>query len=82
MTHYVRYWRENDRDEYECPRCGDEEGPFEVHHRNGRGFDNRLSNLVALCRSCHRELHASGEAESVTSLESWMREFEEELIVE
>lgn len=30
-----------------------------VHHKNDIRFDNRQSNLMTLCSSCHRKLHKS-----------------------
>jgi len=52
-----RFWQEHDRETYECPDCDrteDElEGSLEVHHKDGSPYDNRLENLVGLCRLCH-----------------------------
>ena len=28
-----------------------------IHHKNGNDKDNRWSNLVLLCSSCHRKRH-------------------------
>lgn len=28
----------------------------EVHHRNGDAYDNRPSNLLALCKKCHSSI--------------------------
>lgn len=40
-----------------CEKCGNDQGPFERHHRKRRrdGGD-RLANVVLLCRSCHRHV--------------------------
>ena len=32
-----------------------------VHHVNGNKFDNQLQNLVTLCTSCHKQIHAKIE---------------------
>lgn len=44
--------------ERRCERCGrsewmDEPIPLELHHVNGKRFDNRLKNLQLLCPNCH-----------------------------
>jgi 5-methylcytosine-specific restriction endonuclease McrA len=45
------------RDNYTCQQCGSKE-KLEVHHivtyRNKKNF-NQLTNLVTLCRECHRK---------------------------
>lgn len=79
MGYYHTFWRNHDRETYECPRCGCGGGPFEVHHENGRSFDNSPENLVAWCRACHREAHREGEVDTTTTVEQWKREFLEEL---
>jgi hypothetical protein len=43
-----------------CERCGLrdwQEAPIslQLHHRNGRGLDNRLENLELLCPNCHTQ---------------------------
>lgn len=52
-----RFWSEHDKADYQCPDCGranDEvEGTIEVHHKNGNAYDNRLENLVGVCKICH-----------------------------
>jgi len=56
------------RDDYRCMDCGDRQGTahgdrLDVHHVDGTGHstglasNNDLSNLVSLCRSCHRKRH-------------------------
>jgi len=66
------YWDEHDRELYECPDCGRTEGEFpgtfEVHHVRGNPMDNRVENLVGLCRLCHplRE----GKKPSIDHIES------------
>lgn len=44
-------------DPEKCNRCGDDGGRIEVHHRDGDPYNNDLSNLEALCVSCHRRHH-------------------------
>lgn len=41
-----------------CNACGDGDD-LVVHHINGDRSDNRLDNLVPLCRECHARVHAS-----------------------
>lgn len=38
-----------------CERCRARLSE-EVHHRNGNAYDNRPSNLLALCKSCHSSI--------------------------
>jgi 5-methylcytosine-specific restriction endonuclease McrA len=38
---------------HRCANCGATGVRIEVHHRNHDHTDNRLANLVALCRACH-----------------------------
>ena len=51
------FWREHDKSSYKCPDCG--RGSqllrtgFEVHHTDGDPANNKMDNLVALCRPCH-----------------------------
>ena len=33
---------------------------LQVHHRNHQPEDNRLSNLIATCTSCHLAIHRGG----------------------
>lgn len=42
-----------------CANCGASEG-IEVHHRDGDRSNNEVSNLLPLCRHCHRRLHRVG----------------------
>jgi 5-methylcytosine-specific restriction endonuclease McrA len=46
--------------ELRCEECGlsdwrDRPLSLELHHVNGDGRDNRLSNLVLLCPNCHSQ---------------------------
>lgn len=48
---------------YRCQRCGEGErvvGRLQLHHRlpRSRGGKHEASNLAALCRVCHRAVHA------------------------
>jgi len=47
-----------ERDNYRCQNCGAEEN-LVVHHivSLSKGGSNELSNLVALCESCHAKIH-------------------------
>jgi len=43
-----------------CSICGKRPIPpdsLEIHHINGNPRDNRLENIIALCKSCHRRAH-------------------------
>lgn len=46
--------------EYKCAKCGiqewmGEEIHLQVHHIDGNGFNNELSNLQLLCPNCHSQ---------------------------
>lgn len=71
---YGRNWKQQrkkalERDGYECLLCGTSED-LNVHHKTPiRTFDkstdgwwrlaNDLDNLITLCRSCHKKVHAN-----------------------
>lgn len=44
-----------------CEKCGkdcsDNRSGLEVHHKNSNKFDSSMSNLQALCKECHAEVH-------------------------
>ena len=54
-----------ERDGWRCQRCGRRE-QLDVHHviSRARAGADAENNLITLCRSCHRVLHASGTAAS------------------
>jgi len=44
----------------QSPRCSIREGGYiklEVHHKDGINSHNKISNLMALCGTHHREIH-------------------------
>lgn len=51
--------------EYKCECCGlttwlGKPIPLELHHINGKHYDNRLMNLIVLCPNCHSQAHING----------------------
>lgn len=47
-----------------CNVCGTSED-LVVHHINGDREDDRLENLVPLCRECHGQVHSTSNPEGV-----------------
>lgn len=54
-----------DRDKRKCRKCG-EEHDLTIHHKDRNGYfnpnrgkpmNNKLSNLMVLCRKCHGRIH-------------------------
>jgi len=43
---------------WKCYRCGKGINSLtgEIHHRDGDNQNNHISNLRAVCKSCHKEL--------------------------
>jgi len=51
-------YRQKAIEEYgeECQVCG-RTSNVEVHHRDGDRTNNRLENLIPMCRGCHTRVH-------------------------
>ena len=46
-----------------CYVCGNRNGPFDLHHRTYKNLGNeRLMDLVLVCRECHQLIHAMYDA--------------------
>jgi 5-methylcytosine-specific restriction endonuclease McrA len=45
-----------ERDGFRCRVCGAE--AWEIHHKDIERNNHRRDNLVALCRMCHKGIHA------------------------
>jgi 5-methylcytosine-specific restriction endonuclease McrA len=51
------------RDEYRCRLCGRDDVELHVHHRTYKTYaEERLEDLITLCRSCHEHFHFLSEA--------------------
>lgn len=51
------------RDGYRCRLCGDDDRQLHVHHRTYETYaEERLEDLITLCRSCHEHFHFLSEA--------------------
>jgi 5-methylcytosine-specific restriction endonuclease McrA len=48
------------RDSFTCQICKSKRG-LVVHHTDGNRFNNKLSNLITLCKRCHPKIHGSRE---------------------
>jgi hypothetical protein len=43
---------------YKCEKCGRDDGKLDVHHKTyERLGDERMSDLIVLCRYCHKVSH-------------------------
>lgn len=45
------------RDRFECQICGEHEKSLVIHHKDKTKTNNRISNLITLCRACHMKIH-------------------------
>jgi 5-methylcytosine-specific restriction endonuclease McrA len=51
------------RDGYCCRLCGRNDDQLHVHHRTYATYaEERLEDLITLCRSCHEHFHFLSEA--------------------
>jgi hypothetical protein len=47
-----------DRDKNKCKQCGNK--GYDVHHKHYKNWGNeKLEDLITLCRACHEQYHAS-----------------------
>ena len=50
-----------------CAKCGTLFGrAIEFHHKNFKKNDNRPSNIIALCPTCHKEIHMKKRVREAT----------------
>ncbi len=55
------------RQKQRCGRCGKLFGrAIDFHHKNFKKNDNRPSNIIALCPTCHREIHIKQRVKEAT----------------
>lgn len=60
---YISKWRDLIRPTalmlsgYMCLNCKASDKELDVHHKDGNRANNDQSNLVVLCKSCHRLSH-------------------------
>ena len=61
--HYYRQLKSQGLNLNRCNICGQGKTwnnkplVLELHHKNGDGYDNRISNLQILCPHCHSQTH-------------------------
>ena len=48
-----------------CERCGRENVKTVIHHKDENPFNNRIENLLVLCKHCHRKAHGIPIGEGV-----------------
>jgi hypothetical protein len=58
----AKLWKEKRQEHYEiqkghCWLCGQEMERFDLHHLTPNDHDPESKNLVALCKSCHNQIH-------------------------
>lgn len=63
-----------ERDLHECVVCDSMEH-LHVHHINMNATDNRITNLVTLCRRCHTKFHAKERSRQRKILWPWLSEY-------
>jgi len=59
---YLTYFDIGEQDNWQCEACAkpDHIQNFDIHHIHGRGKGKDvISNLMALCRTCHNRAHGS-----------------------
>lgn len=60
---YISKWRDLHRPTalrlagYRCVNCYTTGGELDVHHADGNRANNDQSNLIVLCKPCHRLAH-------------------------
>lgn len=67
-SHNLKRYIEETR-EYKCENCGisnwcGESMVLEMHHINGKGWDNRVENVLLLCPNCHSLAHKGDSSSS------------------
>ena len=66
IKNYLQYFDIGEQDIVLCEACGKQgriNNGFDIHHINGRiGRDaNDLTNIILLCRKCHRRAIVTGK---------------------
>lgn len=61
---YRKILRLNGRDLSQCEDCQSRDNRTVVHHLNLNHYDNRVENLLVLCKACHAKRHCIDEVAS------------------
>ena len=59
MYKHGRWSTTNKPTKTRCAKCGEKTNLL-YHHKNRDEKDNRRSNLVVVCKSCHEKIHKRG----------------------
>lgn len=61
------------RDNHACTECESKQH-LQVHHIDGNSHNNNFSNLITLCRTCHKAIDKQARKESRDAERKWMNE--------
>jgi len=64
-----------ERDNNTCQWCGRTGVYTDVHHIDGNKDNNKMENLITVCRSCHKRHHSKRETKERIETDRWRRNY-------